>query len=104
MAGAFRTVVFAVEELFAVTKSTSSAVTDAVFASVPVAVGVTTMVTVADAPGAIEPSAHQTVPLIKVQEPWLDEKETSVAPLLGGVSLASTLFAAAGPLLVTMTV
>ena len=53
--GGFCTVVLAVDELFALTKSNSSACTDAVFTSVPLAVGVNATVTVADAWGAIEP-------------------------------------------------
>ena len=53
--------------------------TEAVFESVPAAVGVTTRLTVAFAPTAIIPSS-QTMVLVPVQLPWLGVAETKFTP------------------------
>ena len=102
--GAFRTVVLAEAELFPELKSTAEELTVAELVSVPVAVGVITIVTVALPDGSIVPSAHDTTFPEGVQLPWLGVIETTVAPLAGKVSVRVTPAAAAGPLFETVTV
>ena len=57
----------------------SKSETEAVFESVPAAVGVTTRLTVALVPAAIVPRL-QTMVLVPVQLPWLGVAETKFTP------------------------
>jgi hypothetical protein len=93
--GAAFTVVVAVAELFAVFGSEVVEDTVAVFESGPVPVGVTTIVTVADAPEASVPIVQVTV-VVAEQEPTDDDAETNVTPA-GSVSVTVTAAAESGP-------
>ena len=86
------------EELLAVSKSLSPAVTVAVFASCPWAVGVTVIVTTALAPIARLPRLHVTV-VVPLHVPCVADDEPKVTPA-GNASVTVTFVAAAGPLLV----
>src|SRR5687767_9314593 len=88
--------------LFAGAGSVPAAVTDAVLLITVLLVGVTTIVTVALAPFASEPSAHVIV-AVPLQEPVEGVAETSVTDA-GSVSVTVTVVAVSGPLLVTVTV
>ena len=92
--------VLTVAVLFVGTGSVSFAATLAVFVSVPAAVGLTTIVTVALAVFASVPRLQLTV---AVQVPWLGVAETNVTPV-GTVSVKVTPVAGDGPLLVTVSV
>lgn len=94
------TVVLTVAVLFPGTGSVSLAATLAVFVSVPAAVGLTTIVTVALAVFARVPRLQLTV---AVQIPWLGVTETKVT-FVGTASVKVTPVAGDGPLLVTMSV
>jgi hypothetical protein len=72
------TVVSSVSELLPGVGS-SKVETPAVFESVPATVGVTTRLTVALLPAAIEPRSQMTV-LVPVQLPWLGVAETKFTP------------------------
>lgn len=72
------TVVSSVSELLEGLGSSKSG-TEAVFVSVPAAIGVTTRLTVALAPPAILPRLH-TMVLVPVQLPWLGVTETKFTP------------------------
>jgi hypothetical protein len=87
------TVVVAVAELLAVFGSEVVDETDAVFESGPAAVGVTTIVTVAEAPDASVPTLHVMVVVPLQPVPVTD---TNVAPA-GSVSVIVTAFAESGP-------
>jgi hypothetical protein len=88
--------------LFAVFGSDSLPVTRAVLVIVPVAPGVTTIVTVAVAPLAKFPMLQVTIPPDCVQLPWLGVA-VPYATLEGNVSVIVTPVAGNGPLLVTVT-
>jgi hypothetical protein len=64
---------------------------------------VTWIVMVADAPLTIEPRRHVTVPLACEQDPWVGVAEI-YDTVEGKVSVAVTLVASEGPLLVTPSV
>src|SRR6266850_508174 len=92
--------VFTVAVLFPGAGSVSLATTLVVFVTVPVAAGLTTMVTVALAALARVPRLQLTV---VVQVPWLGVAETNVTPA-GTASVRVTPVAGDGPLLVTVSV
>jgi hypothetical protein len=92
--------VLRVAVLFPGTGSVSLAATLAVFVTVPAAVGVTTIVTVALAALARVPRLQLTA---AVQVPWLGVAETNVTPV-GTASVKVTPVAGDGPLLVTVRV
>ncbi len=96
------TVVVAVAWLSAGSGSGSAAATEAVFVSVPSCVGVTTIVTVADAPTARLPRAHATV-AVPVHVPWLGVADTR-STLAGSGSLKETPVAGCVPLFFTVSV
>jgi len=98
------TVVLAVALLLPAFGSFSVAVTLAVLVSVPLETGaVTTMVTVALDPLAIDPRLQVTVPALWVQVPWVGVADTKITPA-GNVSVRVTPVAALGPALLTLTV
>jgi hypothetical protein len=76
--------------------------TVALLLSVPAAVGVIMMVTVAVPPFAIFPILQFTI-VVPVHVPWLAVDETNVTPV-GTVSVIVTLLTLLGPLFVTVTV
>src|SRR5687767_336768 len=86
------------DELFAVSKSLSPAVTVAVFASCPCAVGVTVIVITALVPDTRLPKLHVTV-VVPLHVPWVADDDPKVTPA-GKVSVMMTFVAAAGPLFV----
>ena len=86
------TVVLALAVLLAVVTSVSAWVTDAVLPTAPVAVGVTTMVTVADCPLSSVPRLQVTVGEANEQVPRVDEAETKVR-LAARVSVTITFVA-----------
>ena len=88
-----------VAELLVVSKSVSLALALAVFARVPVVVGVTAIVTIAVDPLLIVPREQLTV-VDPTQLPCVVEAEPNATPK-GSVSVRFTFVAAAGPLLVT---
>jgi len=94
------TVVLTVAVLFPGTGSVSLAAMLAVFVTVPAAVGMTTIVTVALAAFAKVPRLQLTA---AVQVPWLGVAETNVTPV-GTASVKVTPVAGDGPLLVTVSV
>jgi hypothetical protein len=96
------TVVVAVALLFAVLGSEVVELTVAVFESGAAAVGVTTIVTVAEAPEASVPRLHVTV-AVPEQEPTDGVADTKVTPA-GSVSLTLTAAAALGPALAAVSV
>ena len=96
------TAVVAVALLFALLGSLGEPVTEAVLVKVPVAVGVTLIVTVAEAPLLRLPSAH-VMAGFKLQVPWLGAIDTNVT-LAGSVSETVTPVAIDGPPLVTLMV
>ena len=106
--GAPVTVVLAVAELLAVVGSLDMPLTEAVLLMVEpgAAVTLTTRVIVSDAPAAIAPSEHDTVPVPPtggvLQLPEL-VNETNVVPA-GTVSLKLAPLSASGPLFVTVIV
>ena len=69
----------------------------------PAAVGVSEIVTVAEAALARVPRLHVTVPPACEQEPWLGVAEMKITPA-GSVSVRITPVAVEGPPLVTVTV
>jgi hypothetical protein len=73
--------------------------TDAVLTTVPVAVGVTTMLIEADAPLASDPSVQETV-VVPVHEPVEGVADTNVT-VAGSVSVMVTFVAVSGPRLDT---
>jgi hypothetical protein len=77
-------------------------VTLAVLVFVPALVGVTTIVTVAEAPLARLPRLQVTM-LVPLQLPWLGVADTKATPV-GNVSVIVTPVAVAGPLLLTVIV
>jgi len=98
------TVVLAVALLFALLESASVAVTVALLVIVPPEVGaVTTIVTVALDPLAIDPRLQVTVPALWVQVPWVAVADTKPTPA-GKVSVRVTPLAPLGPALLTLTV
>jgi hypothetical protein len=98
------TVVVAVALLLPAFGSFSVAVTLAVLVSVPLEAGaVTTIVTVALDPLAIDPRLHVTVPALWLQVPWVGVADTNTTPL-GRVSVKLTPVAVLGPALLTLTV
>jgi hypothetical protein len=94
--------VVAVAELLAGLLSASEDDTVAVLVIVPAATGVTTMLTVAEAPPAIVPRLHVTVD-VPAQFPCEGVAEMKVIPA-GRVSVRITPLAVEGPLLVTIRV
>jgi hypothetical protein len=82
--------------LFAGTRSSSVADTLIVFVILPVAVGVTTMVTVASKAEASEPMLHVTTPCDWVQLPAVVVTETKLTPM-GSVSVNVTPVESFGP-------
>jgi hypothetical protein len=96
------TVVVAVAESFSRFGSAVVELTVAVFESGPAAVGVTTIVTVADAPAAREPSSHVTTPPPE-QLPAEADAETNVTAA-GSGSLTVTASAVLGPAFVAVIV
>jgi len=102
LAGCASTVVDAVAELFPELGSAVEEDTDAVFASVPAALGRTTIVTVAVAAFASVPRAQVTV-VVPEQLPWLELVETKLAPP-GSMSVTLTPAAGFGPVLETVKV
>ncbi len=97
------TVVSSVSSLLEVSGSGSSAVTVVEFVIVPVALGVTSILTVACAPFARLPRLHVTTPLNSLQLPWLGVADTKLTPA-GSVSVTTTLVASSGPLFVIVRV
>jgi hypothetical protein len=94
--------VCSVSELLPGVGSVSLPVTLAVFAIVPVAVVMTTRVTVALALSVRMPRPQTTV-LVPVQLPWLGVAETKLTPA-GKMSVIVTPVALLGPLLVAVRV
>ena len=94
--------VSSVEVLLALVTSNSAAWAEARLVREPAAVGVTTRVTVADAPLANPPSEHVTLPPDGLQPPWLGVADTNVTPA-GSTLVKSTPLAADGPALLTVT-
>ena len=97
------TVVVAVALLFAELGSEVDEVTVAVLPSGPAAVGVTTIVTVADPAGAIAVQVHVTVVVPLQLPPPVADALTKVT-LAGSVSPAETAIAASGPAFATVSV
>jgi hypothetical protein len=96
--------VLAEAELFAGFGSVSWALIVAVFVMVVGLDGaVTTIVIVAVAPTASDPTLQVTVPEAWVQVPWVELAETNVTPG-GRVSVTTTAVALFGPLLEAVTV
>jgi hypothetical protein len=102
VSGGLVTVVSCDALLLALFESGVSEDTDAVFVIVPVSVGRTTIVTVADAPFARSPSAHVTV-VVPEQLPWLAVNDLALNPA-GSVSVTVTALDVFGPLFVTVSV
>ncbi len=88
--------------LFARFASGVALITVALLVIEPVAVGFTTIVTVAAPFGAMEPM-EQVIGLLMLQEPWVEFVLTRLTPD-GKVSVTTTPSAASGPLLVTLSV
>ena len=97
------TVSFHVEELFAGFGSVWSAVTVAVFETIPACSGIVRIVTVAVAALAIDPSRQVTVPPASEQVPCVVVEDKYVSDD-GSVSATVTFVAVAGPLFVTFNV
>jgi hypothetical protein len=105
------TTVEAVAALFEVSGSPDVPVTVAVLLTVPRLVGVTTIVIVALAPPARDPTLHVTVPFFgsfflpvdRVHGPWVEDMDLKIT-LLGRGSVMVTPVASCGPLLVTVIV
>jgi hypothetical protein len=74
-----------------------------VFVIAPVAIGLTTIVTVAVAPEFMLPRAQVTVVPVTLQVPWPEAAETKVTPE-GSVSVSVTPVAADGLSFVTVSV
>lgn len=97
------TVVVAESKLFSVTGSVTDEVTLAVLVIVSGKVGVTVMVTVADALFAMLPALHVTMPFVCVQVPlvvWAEINET----FGGNTSVITTDVVVDGPAFLTNTV
>ena len=86
--------------LFEASGSASVAVTVALFVIWPDVVGVTVIVTIADAPLANVPMLQFTGPA-PLQEPWVVVADPNVTPP-GRLSVTFTLVAEAGPLFTTI--
>ncbi|HSV64920.1 MAG TPA: hypothetical protein VLJ59_03295 [Mycobacteriales bacterium] len=98
------TVVFSASVLLPGVGSVSVASTVEVAVMVPVAAGVTVIVTVAEPDAAMDPSEQFTFGALMLQEPWLGVAETMPAEAPDRVVSAVTPVAPEGPALATLRV